>query len=165
MISADPGELRWVGHATAAALDLHRQRGFTSVISTFPPLATHLVARRLKRKLGVHWVADIMGMPIGIDMRDEHVDPVALDDAFDWFRWVDATFSTYRPESEISRINRGELTVANAHVEVQSILARCEELKADTDGYFDITTVQLPDSGLAGTGSSKTDETRVPPRS
>lgn len=99
---------------------------------------------------GRHLVADIMGMPIGIDLRDKHVDPAVLDDAFDWFRWVDAIFSTYRPESEISRINRGDLALFDAHPDVQAILARCEDLKAETDGYFDISTVPLPESGLAG---------------
>ena len=29
-----------------------------------------------------------------------------------WLHWVDATFSTYQPDSQISRLGRGELTVA-----------------------------------------------------
>src|ERR1044072_7734670 len=49
VIGADQGELRWVLDSTAAARELHRRIGFTSVLSTFPPLGTHLVALRLKR--------------------------------------------------------------------------------------------------------------------
>lgn len=32
-----------------------------------------------------------------------------MDATFDWLRFVDATFSTYFPDSELSRVNRGEL--------------------------------------------------------
>lgn len=92
----------------------------------------------------LHRVEHIMGMPIGIDVRDPDVDAHALDHAFDWFRWVDATFSTYQPDSEISRLNAGRLTLAEVHPEVRAILERCEELRFETDGYFDIQTDNLP---------------------
>lgn len=83
-------------------------------------------------------VEHIMGMPIGIEIHDPDVDPQALDVAFEWFRWVDATFSTYKADSEISRLNRGELTLADAHPDVRAVLGRCEELHEETEGYFDI---------------------------
>jgi thiamine biosynthesis lipoprotein len=87
---------------------------------------------------GVQRVEDIMGMPIGIDLRDAEVDPAALDAAFDWFRWVDATFSTYKLESEVSRLNRNELALVEAQPEVRAVLERCERLRFETNGYFDI---------------------------
>jgi thiamine biosynthesis lipoprotein len=83
-------------------------------------------------------VEHIMGMPILIDVRDRDLEPAALDLAFDWLRFVDATFSTYKADSEISRLNRGDLALANAHPDVREILARCEELREETGGYFDI---------------------------
>ena len=52
-----------------------------------------------------------MGMPIVVDLRDEDADEETLDYVFGWFRWVDATFSTYKEDSEISRLARGELEV------------------------------------------------------
>ena len=55
-----------------------------------------------------------MGIPVGIDVRDPGVDPAALDRAFAWLRWVDATFSTYRPDSAISRLNAGTLALGDA---------------------------------------------------
>ena len=82
-------------------------------------------------------VEQIMGMPIVVDVRDDGVDPSALDRAFDWLREVDARFSTYIEESEISRLNRGELALADAHPDVREVLARCEELREETGGYFD----------------------------
>jgi thiamine biosynthesis lipoprotein len=56
---------------------------------------------------------------------------------FDWLRFVDATFSTYKEDSEISRLNRGELALSDAHETVREVLARCEELREETGGYFD----------------------------
>ena len=83
-------------------------------------------------------VEHVMGMPVIADVRDEEADPRALDDLFAWLRWVDATFSTYRDDSEISRINRGELAVEDADPAVRVVLARCEELRQETDGWFDM---------------------------
>jgi FAD:protein FMN transferase len=83
-------------------------------------------------------VEDVMGMPIVVDVRDDDVPEACLDQVFEWFRWVDETFSTYKETSEISRINRGELDHAAAHEEVRSVLARCEELRGETRGYFDV---------------------------
>jgi thiamine biosynthesis lipoprotein ApbE len=58
----------------------------------------------------------------------------------DWLRWVDATFSTYKDDSEISRINRGELGRKNAHPHVRAVLERCDHLCNETGGYFDMQT-------------------------
>jgi thiamine biosynthesis lipoprotein len=87
---------------------------------------------------GARRVEQIMGMPIVVDVRDEQVDDAVLDGVFDWFRWVDATFSTYKDDSEISRLNRGELSLADAHPDVVDVLGRCERLRLETGGYFDV---------------------------
>ena len=60
-----------------------------------------------------------------------------LDATFDWLRDVDAVFSTYRDDSEISRLGRGELVLEDANPDVRWVLARCEELRDETGGYFD----------------------------
>jgi thiamine biosynthesis lipoprotein len=96
-----------------------------------------------------------MGMPIGIDVRDPDVDPGALERAFDWLRFVDSTFSTYRPDSDISRLNRGELTLAEAHPEVRAVLERCEQLRFETNGYFDIRATGGADGGIDPSGLVK----------
>jgi thiamine biosynthesis lipoprotein len=92
-------------------------------------------------------IRHIMGMPIAIDVRD----PEALDvePAFDWLRQVDATFSTYRSDSEISRLDRGELTVADCSPEVDEVLTRCLALERATHGYFAVRPAgHLDPSGL-----------------
>jgi thiamine biosynthesis lipoprotein len=81
-------------------------------------------------------VRHIMGIPIGIDVRD--ADPVDVEVAFDWLREVDATFSTYRADSEISRLGRGELTLADCRPEVDEVLTRCLALERATRGYFSV---------------------------
>jgi thiamine biosynthesis lipoprotein len=87
---------------------------------------------------GIRRVEHVMGMPIVVDVRDEHVDGGVLDEMFDWLRWVDATFSTYKDDSEISCLNRGELALDDAHPDVVDVLDRCERLRVETDGYFDV---------------------------
>jgi FAD:protein FMN transferase len=94
-------------------------------------------------------VEHIMGMPIVVDVRDEDVRVEDLDRAFAWLRWVDATFSTFRPDSEICRIDRGELPLSEAHGDVRWILARCDALRDETSGYFDArASGRLDPSGL-----------------
>jgi thiamine biosynthesis lipoprotein len=98
---------------------------------------------------GVRRVEHIMGMPILVDVRDDGVDEGVLAELFAWFRWVDATFSTYKEDSEISRLARGELALEAAHDDVRAVLARCEELRLETGGYFDVlATGPLDPSGL-----------------
>jgi thiamine biosynthesis lipoprotein len=86
---------------------------------------------------GVVRVEQIMGMPIVVDVRDAD-DAADLEPLFDWFRLVDRIFSTYRADSEISRLNRGELSLAEAQPDVREVLARCEELRVETGGFFDV---------------------------
>jgi len=53
---------------------------------------------------------------------------------------VDRRFSSYRPDSEISRFNRGE--VADPSPQLREVLAACDWLGEESDGFFDIA---LPD--------------------
>jgi len=73
----------------------------------------------------------------------------AGDAAFAWLRFVDTTFSTYRPDSEVCRLDRGELALGEAHPLVREVLARCERLRARTGGYFDARAAgRLDPAGL-----------------
>jgi thiamine biosynthesis lipoprotein len=82
-------------------------------------------------------VEHIMGMPIVVDVRDVD-DPAAPEPLFDWFREVDQRFSTYLAGSQISRLNRGELSLDEADPDVGEVLARCEQLRVETKGFFDM---------------------------
>jgi thiamine biosynthesis lipoprotein len=82
-------------------------------------------------------VEDVMGMPVAVEVREGELAAGALDRVFAWLRFVDATFSPYWPDSEIRRLDRGELALDDAHPLVREVLARCERLRVVTGGYFD----------------------------
>jgi thiamine biosynthesis lipoprotein len=98
-----------------------------------------------------------MGMPWIFDICDASVGLEALRAVVQWLHWVDATFSTYRADSEISRLNRGELTREQLHPDVREVLERCEQLRRETGGYFDIAAPYrartAPSTGDGGPGS------------
>jgi len=76
-----------------------------------------------------------MGMPVLVHAPGAPA--AAVDAVFAWLHEVDARFSPFRPPSEVCRIDRGELSPADAHPDVRAVLARCERLRAETGGYFD----------------------------
>jgi thiamine biosynthesis lipoprotein len=82
-------------------------------------------------------VEQIMGLPVTIATRDAAAHEEAVAGAFDRLREVDARFSLYREDSELSALNRGALTLEDAHPTVHEVLRRCEELRVATRGYFD----------------------------
>ena len=81
-------------------------------------------------------VEHIMGTAISIDLRDPDVEGEVVAAAFDWFRAVDARFSPFQPQSQISRLGRGELTLEECAVEVGEVLSLCEDLRRQSGGVF-----------------------------
>lgn len=79
-----------------------------------------------------------MGMPITLEVVDPTVSTDDLEKVFAYFVSVDEIFSTYKATSEISKINRGELSTAEYSKDMKTILALSEQTKKDTYGYFDI---------------------------
>jgi thiamine biosynthesis lipoprotein len=58
-----------------------------------------------------------------------------FDEVFAWFHRVDRTFSTFRPDSAISRLRA--FGPGGAPALVEEVLDRCSELYPTTDGWFD----------------------------
>jgi thiamine biosynthesis lipoprotein len=90
---------------------------------------------------GARRVEHLMGMVIGVDVRDPLPAPAlheALERVFAWLHEVDAVFSTYKPDSEICRLDRGEVRLEDCLADVRFVLHRGEELAAETNGYFDL---------------------------
>jgi thiamine biosynthesis lipoprotein len=79
----------------------------------------------------------LMGMPITVEIVDERVRRRDIDAVYDYFTAVDNRFSTYKPDSEISRINAG-LDKSRWSKEMKTVLQLCDETKRATGGYFDI---------------------------
>jgi thiamine biosynthesis lipoprotein len=56
-------------------------------------------------------------------------------------RAVDAAFSPYHPRSLVSAVRRGELALEAYPPPLAEVMARCEQLRAATDGWFDAWAV------------------------
>jgi thiamine biosynthesis lipoprotein len=80
----------------------------------------------------------LMGMPITVEIMDSTASQNDLNSVFDYFTTVENRFSTYKDNSEIAKINRGELSAAHYSEDMKTILALSEQTKQETDGYFDI---------------------------
>ena len=87
-------------------------------------------------------VEHVMGMPISLALRGRHTHDDAADTAWaavlDSLRDADRVFSTYRADSVISAIRRGELALADAPAEVHEVLAIGTRAERATDGAFSL---------------------------
>jgi len=61
----------------------------------------------------------------------------AIDRAQSFFYQVDDIFSTYKDQSEVSRLRRGELSIAECSADLQEVWGLCLFAKELTDGFFD----------------------------
>jgi thiamine biosynthesis lipoprotein len=87
------------------------------------------------------WVEQIMGMPISVHVRghgarsawvEEPVQAVFAD-----LRSADARFSSYREDSELRRLQRGEVSLAEASDELREVERLCRTALVRSDGAFD----------------------------
>ncbi len=106
----------------------------------------------------VRYVEHVMGMPISLALRGRHTDDDAAREA--WARVVaslreaDRVFSTYRPDSFVSRLDRGEIGLEDCPPEVAEVLALGEAAERQSGGAF---SVRLPGPG----GRSRLDPSGV----
>ncbi|WP_243774352.1 FAD:protein FMN transferase [Actinomadura barringtoniae] len=64
---------------------------------------------------------------------------LALAQAVAWLHHVDSRFSTYRPDSQISRLADGTLTLGECDPVVSEVLAHCDALTEASGGWFTAT--------------------------
>jgi thiamine biosynthesis lipoprotein len=86
-----------------------------------------------------------MGFPVSLRVDDTVVPDEAGDAVFAWLREVDARFSPFKADSEVSRYGRGELSADELSADLVEVLEICERYRAATGGAFD---VRLPGRGL-----------------
>ena len=79
-----------------------------------------------------------MGMTITIEISDKNANKKIFDKIFSYFEEIDERFSTYKTNSEISKINRNELGEDQWSPEMKEVFRLSEETKRETNGYFDI---------------------------
>ncbi|HVD18024.1 MAG TPA: FAD:protein FMN transferase [Propionibacteriaceae bacterium] len=87
-------------------------------------------------------VEHVMGMPISLALRGRHAATVAGDEAWQavitQLRRADEIFSTYRTDSIVNRLDRGELSVEECPPEVAEVLALGDEAERISGGAFSI---------------------------
>ena len=87
-------------------------------------------------------VEQVMGMPVSLALRGRHADDRPARDAWTevvaLLHEVDRVFSTYRADSAISRLDRGELTVADCPAVVHEVLELAERARHESGGAFDV---------------------------
>lgn len=80
----------------------------------------------------------LMGMPITVEIAEKKAAKKDITNVFNYFVSIDNRFSTYKKDSEISKINSGLVSLKNASSEMQEVFALSEQTKKETNGYFDI---------------------------
>jgi thiamine biosynthesis lipoprotein len=94
-------------------------------------------------------VEHIMGLPISLtidgDGEGHGGASPAADLAFAWLREVDERFSPFRPDSEVSRLDRGELEPHELSPDLVEVLDLCEQYRVASGGAFQ---VRMPGRGL-----------------
>ena len=91
----------------------------------------------------------IMGMPITIAVA-EPVERATIDATFDLFIAVDEKFSTFRAESEISRLNQGQVQESELTSDVHEVFALARQTEKQSHGYFNMRRAdgRLDPSGI-----------------
>lgn len=87
-------------------------------------------------------VEQVMGMPISLALRGRHADDAtgerAWQEALAELRWVDEVFSTWRPDSQVARLGRGELALDECHASVAEVLRLGDDARVASGGAFDV---------------------------
>jgi len=83
-----------------------------------------------------------MGMPISLALRGRHTDDhtagLAWAQSILHLREADRMFSTYRRDSSVNRLNRGEMTLQECPAEINEVLALGEAARRESGGAFNI---------------------------
>ncbi len=94
--------LPWVPHAVAAIGSVCRRRPVEAVISTSPPIASHLAAMIARKRYGFRWIADfrdpMADNPFRNSWRSRQYDPV-LERSF--FRNADVIIANTQPLADL----------------------------------------------------------------
>jgi len=98
----------------------------------------------------VHHLEEVMGTIVTIDVYATPGSPAdggagrpgaevsrQLAEAVAILHQADATFSTWQPDSPVSRLRRGQITAGQAPAEVVEVLDRCAIARDLSDGWFD----------------------------
>ena len=87
-------------------------------------------------------VEHVMGMPVSLALRGDHTRDDRVEEAWQAalaeLRWVDSVFSTWRAESEVSRLGRGELALEACDPVVAEVMRLGDDARVSSGGAFDV---------------------------
>jgi thiamine biosynthesis lipoprotein len=105
----------------------------TAEVPVRPPLAAPVLGRRA-------WVQHVMGVPVSVHVRAVHPSrpdvEAAVTRVFGHLRRVDSVLSTWRADSDLLRLQFGELGPGESHAWVADVTELCLEAEDLTDGLF-----------------------------
>jgi thiamine biosynthesis lipoprotein len=78
----------------------------------------------------------VMGTVVSFDVPFAARHDGSLDDAVKWLHWVDRVFSPYRPDSDVSQLADGVVTVDGCVPEMAEVIEACAFLRELSGGYF-----------------------------
>lgn len=91
----------------------------------------------------------MMDMPITIEITDLVRTESIFREVFNYFKYIDDKFSTFKEKSEITKVNNGLLKKDKWSRDMKEVIRLCERTKKETNGYFDISKDgKLDPSGL-----------------
>lgn len=79
-----------------------------------------------------------MDMPVIVEVVDFQVTEKVFDEVFNYFTYIDNTFSPFKKTSELTKINQGLLQKSEWSRDMKTIFKLCEQTKNETLGYFNI---------------------------
>lgn len=76
-----------------------------------------------------------MGLPVSVDIPSCS-DEAVFEEVFTRFHEIDRRFSTYKPDSEVSKFAAGKIAEADLSQELEQVIEACRQVESKTGGYF-----------------------------
>lgn len=80
----------------------------------------------------------LMDMPVTVEIAESSVTPEPFDTVYDYFTYIDNTFSPFKKDSELTAINEKRIPRDAWSRDMKTIFNLAEETKKQSGGYFDI---------------------------
>lgn len=77
-----------------------------------------------------------MDMPVIIEVVDPTETEKIFKELFDYFIYIDNTFSPFKKDSELTKINQGRIRKKDWSRDMKEIFELCKQTKNETKGYF-----------------------------
>ena len=92
-------------------------------------------ARPARRRHAEHVMGTVVSFDVPASAGESRADG-SLGRAVRWLHWVDATFSPYRDDSDVSRFGRGAVPLAECAPELADVLQTVPDRSANGNGMF-----------------------------